>query len=978
MPTASLEPPTDKILADALRQSEDRYRFLTETIPVQVWTATPDGSLDYVSEQTARHLGTTPAKLLAEGWQNVLHPDDLPRAIERWTHALRTGETYEVEFRLKVGPDEYAWHLARAVPQRGPQGTILQWIGTNTNIEARRREQAERTRLLEESQRAHLVAQAARDHLTSLFMQAPAPICILRGPEHTFELANPMYRQLVGNRALEGLPVREALPELAGQGFFELLDRVYATGERFIGRELPLKLAREGAETLDDAIVTFVYDPFREVDGNVVGILVLATDVTETVRARRELERTLADVARRNDELSQADTVLRTIVNNLPELAWSTRADGFIDFYNQRWFDYTGTTLEEMEGWGWQRVHDPVILPRVLEMWAHSIESGEAFEMEFPIRAADGSFRWFLTRVTPLRDAGGRVVRWFGMNTDIHAQREAARKAHEANTAKDEFLATASHELRNPLNAILGWARLLRSGQLDASAYLRGVETIERNAKAQVHLIEDILDGSRIITGKLHLETRPLDMTAVVQAALDAVRPAAAAKGIELLVHLDPDAAGVSGDPERLQQVVWNLANNAVKFTPKGGKVEVRLERSGTHIQLAVADSGQGISKDFLPHVFERFLQAEGTTTRRHGGLGLGLALVRHLVEAHGGSVRAESEGEGRGARFVVLLPVEAVRQDPVDVDRPPRVQPAEDSAPIVQESLSGVTVLVVDDQPDARDLVATVLQANGAEVTTASSAEKALDLLSKFTPMVLISDVGMPDVDGYELMRRARRLAGTASSEIPAIALTAYSREQDRRLALEAGFQTHVAKPVEPAELVRVVAGLVGFVGRQSSPGERKDALAKADVFLKFEKILATQGLHEAVRFLNSRTSHRFSAMYRFDPPTLRNILLVDSYSADVTKGDDAPMAETYCSIVGETERSFTTEDTTKDDRLRTHPARENIVSYCGVLLRDIEGKPFGALCHFDKVPCDVPISEMPLMEAAAPLLMKALRATR
>ncbi len=676
-------------------------------------------------------------------------------------------------------------------------------------------------------------------------------------------------------------------------------------------------------------------------------------------------------------ERGRGEDVLRSLVDNLPGLAWSALPSGHIDFYNRGWYEYTGTTFQQMQGWGWRDVHHPNTVDDVLRRWQHSLDSGEPLDMEFPLKGADGEFRWFLTRVKPLRDASGKIVRWFGTNTNIHEQREAGRKAEEASSAKDVFLATASHELRTPLNAILGWARMLRSGQLDASTYLRAVETIERNAQAQVRLIEDILDGSRLITGNLQLEIRPLDMTALVRAALEAVRPAAVAKKIEITVHVDPDAARIVGDPERLQQVVWNLATNAIKFTPKGGHVEVRLVRAGTSIELVVKDSGQGIQADFLPHVFERFRQAEGSTTRRHGGLGLGLALVRHLVEAHGGTVRAESEGDGRGATFIVRLPVQAVLPGiALDVERPSATRAMAPSLPSAR--LNGITVLVVDDEADARELVATVLRINGAEVTMASNAERALELFTQSPPMVLVSDVGMPNVDGYELLRRVRRLSGARGAEVPAIALTAYAREEDRRLAFEAGFQTHVAKPVEPAELVRVVASLVQLVGRQTSPGERVSALQRADTFLKLEKILASRGIHEALRFLNSRTAHRFTGIFRFDSPVLTNLHLVDAEAPEVRKGDDTLMVNAYCSIVGETKRAFTTEDTRRDDRLRVHPARENVTSYSGVLLVGEDGEPYGTLCHFDLVPCDVPTVEMPLMEAAALHLMKALAKSR
>lgn len=346
---------------------------------------------------------------------------------------------------------------------------------------------------------------------------------------------------------------------------------------------------------------------------------------------------------------------------------------------------------------------------------------------------------------------------------------------------------------------------------------------------------------------------------------------------------------------------------------------------------------------------------------------------MRHLVEAHGGTVSAESPGEGRGSRFSVLLPVQAVYRARPASSRPP--PPVVASSPDHAANLEGLTILVVDDDADSRELVATVLRAEGAEVTAAASAMQALALLEVGAPMLLVSDVGMADVDGYELLRRIRRLSDPKCRNLPAIALTAYSRAQDRRLALAAGFQSHISKPVEPAELVRVAASVVGFVDRQVSPARRAIALRRADTFVKLEKVLETRGLHEALRFLNSRTPHRFTAMYRFDSPTLQNLALVDSHAPDVRKGDDTAMDESYCSIVGATGRTFTTEDTRVDDRLREHPARDTVVSYAGVLLRDEDGQPFGTLCHFDLVPCEVPVQEIPLLEAACPVLMAAWR---
>jgi len=563
----------------------------------------------------------------------------------------------------------------------------------------------------------------------------------------------------------------------------------------FFARELTRAVAQYSAR--QKAVQEAQLAVFSETPVVIANLEGPVQDITEQRRLREA----------HDHQRDEAENMLRRFINNLPELAWSAQPDGSIDFYNQRWYDYTGTTFEEMRGWGWDKVHDAEHLPRVVAAWKRSLKTGEDFEMEFPLRRFDDEFRWFLTRVRPVKDGSGKIVRWFGMNADIHDNREATRKLEEANLAKDEFLATASHELRTPLTAILGWARMLRSGQLGASDYARGLASIERNASAQVQLIEDILDGSRIITGNLQLEIRPLDLTALVHAAVDAVRLEADAKGITLQLELDPAAARVVGDPDRLQQVIWNLASNAVKFTPKGGRIDVRLARVGTSIELSVSDSGQGISAEFLPHVFERFRQAEGSTTRRHGGLGLGLALVHHLVEAHGGGVRAESAGAQRGARFIVTLPVQAVYAESPEG---PRAIPT--PGPTARAGLlNGVSVLVVDDEADARELVATVLLTAGADVVVAKSALDALDIVQRGGAMVMISDIGMPVIDGYELMRRIRALPG-ARNRLPAAALTAYSREQDRRLAMEAGFQAHVSKPIEPAELVRVVLNLVDF----------------------------------------------------------------------------------------------------------------------------------------------------------------------
>ena len=389
-------------------------------------------------------------------------------------------------------------------------------------------------------------------------------------------------------------------------------------------------------------------------------------------------------------------------------------------------------------------------------------------------------------------------------------------EAREANRLKDEFLATVSHELRTPLNAITGWSSLLLSRSMDEDATRRAIETISRNAQAQAQIIDDILDISRIISGKLRLDVRLVNPGSVIETAVESARPAADAKSIRLQMLLDPQAGPVSGDPDRLQQIVWNLISNAVKFTSKGGRIQVRLERINSHVEISVSDTGQGIAADFLPYVFERFRQSDSSTSRTYGGLGLGLSIVRQLAELHGGSVTVASPGEGKGSTFTVTLPIAVVHSQPFDDRREERVHPKASSQHIAFDcppQLKGLRVLVVDDEKDARELLATVFGQCRAKTLAVESAAEALENIEEFDPHIIVSDIGLPEEDGYDLIRKIRaREKETNSKRIPAVALTAYACLDDRMKALAAGFQMHVPKPVEPAELAAVVASLTDW----------------------------------------------------------------------------------------------------------------------------------------------------------------------
>jgi PAS domain S-box-containing protein len=453
----------------------------------------------------------------------------------------------------------------------------------------------------------------------------------------------------------------------------------------------------------------------------------------------------------------------------------------------------------------------------------------EEYSIEKRYVRKDGAIIWALVNWTIVRDAEGHPLLSVANIQDITARKQAetereelllreraARETAEAATrSKDEFLAVVSHELRSPLNAILGYAALLRYGSLDAREAKKAVDVIERSGKAQGRLIDDLLDTARIISGKLRLAVGPVDLVSVIEESVQTIHPAAEAKEVSVLANLPPEIGQITGDPVRLQQVVWNLLSNAIKFTPQGGRVEVRLERVDPHIRITVNDTGKGISPGFLPYVFERFHQSDTSSARRHGGLGLGLALAKYLIELHGGTIEAASAGEGQGSTFKVTLPVRAVATP---------IGEAEGAHVAVKSSgeLAGVRALVVDDEDDARELLKAALKHYGADVIAVSSAAEAYTLITATPPQerldVMVADIGMPDEDGYSLIRRVRESEWARGAYIPAVALTAYGRAEDRMRALKAGFQMHVAKPVDPDELVIVITSLV----RRGNGGER------------------------------------------------------------------------------------------------------------------------------------------------------------
>jgi len=541
----------------------------------------------------------------------------------------------------------------------------------------------------------------------------------------------------------------------------------------------------------------------------------------------------ITDRKQAEEAVRASERRFREMADTAPAIIWVTEPDGRCSFLSRGWYDLTGQTEAAALGYGWADAAHPDDAAAARDAFVTANAARQAYAVDFRVRRADGTYRWVIDAGRPRFGTAGEFLGFVGSVIDItdrkaaederhrllESERAAREEAERAGRIKDEFLATLSHELRTPLTAIVGWANILAGGTTNPADLEDGLQTILRNARAQAGIIEDLLDMSRIVSGKVRLDVRPVDLATVVRDAVETVRPAADAKGVRLHVVLDPGTGPVSGDPSRLQQVCWNLLTNAVKFTPRGGRVQVALERVSSHVEVSVADTGEGISDAFLPLVFDRFRQADASTTRRHGGLGLGLAIVKQLVELHGGSVAVRSPGPGQGSTFTVALPLTVVHPYPErpdgEADADARRHPASAGVepPRYQDAcprLAGVRVLVVDDEPDARSMVRRVLEDCDAVVRTAGSVAEAMDLIGAEVPDVLVSDVGMPVEDGYALVRQLRALPPDRGGSLPALALTAYARSEDRVRAVRAGFQAHVVKPVEPFELVSVVAGLV------------------------------------------------------------------------------------------------------------------------------------------------------------------------
>jgi PAS domain S-box-containing protein len=733
--------------------------------PDPVFVCDLEGKILEANEAVSRLLGLQRDEVLEQSISRFLSQDEAREFVVALREVVERDVTRNVRLQPRSASGEMIPTTLNASALRDTDGSIIGAIGILRDM-----------RELDQ----------ARAYAESLIKNAPDPVFVsdLEGKIHQ---ANDAVFALLGFRPdelIEQSLSRIISPEETSEFMVALREVV----ERGVTRNARLHPRSASGDVIP---TTLNASALRDAEGRVIGAIGILRDMRELDKARAYAE---------------------SLIKNAPDPVFVSDLEGKILQANDAVSHLLGFRQDEVVEQSVSRFLGADETREFVAALREVVEHGVSRNVPLHPGSASGEVISTTLNASALRDADGDVIGAIGILRDMRAYEQvlqdledSRRELRNADQAKDRFLAVVSHELRTPLTAMLGWVRLLTTGMLDDATSARALPVIERNTKLLAQLIDDLLDVSRIVAGKLTLEVGPVDLVAVIESAIEAVQGLADAKSIGLKAVLDPSAGSIAGDPGRLQQVVWNLLANAIKFTPSRGRIDLRLERAGAQARLTVRDTGQGISPELLPHIFDRFRQDE--RMRRHGGLGLGLAIVRHIVELHNGTVRAESDGEGRGATLVVELPLPA--DDARSASKPAAVYRRLESAPSRVINLAGRRILVVDDEPDARDLLAQILSQAGAEVTVVESADEALEALRRWRPDVLVSDIGMPGDDGYVLIRKVRALGAEQGGQVRALALTAYARSEDRALALEAGFHTHIAKPVDPLELTALIAGL-------------------------------------------------------------------------------------------------------------------------------------------------------------------------
>ncbi|MEH2178640.1 PAS domain-containing hybrid sensor histidine kinase/response regulator [Nostoc sp.] len=777
-----------------LKESEERLRLALDVSQMGLWDWNIVTNQVIWSENYEQLFGLLPSSFDSpyETFKKCVHPEDSQSVMQAIAHALAQKTDYNDEFRIVRSDQSTHWISAKGKFIYNAQGQAVRMIGvcieTTVCKQAKESTRELTTQVQEQANILNAILTASVDH-----------IYIFNG-QGCYKYVSRDGASILGLNPED--IIGKTLPELDLPA--DLITQVDNQRQAVMRSGQPLKDECKYVTADGLHYYEYILTPLRNYHQSIEGVITVARDITAHKRAEKSLRESEARFR-------------RLFESNLIGVAFWT-VDGFIIDANDAFLQLAGYTRDEFAILGpidWREL-TPVEYQHLDDRALLEVQTSgvsKIYEKEYIHR--NGKRVAIVLGMALLNNSQDNGVAFVLDITDrklaekecdrlLDCEKIARQQAEIANKIKDEFLAVLSHELRTPLNSILGWSKMLRTRKFDEKTTHHALETIERNAKLQTQLIEDLLDVSRILQGKLNLNICPVSLVMVVEAALETVKLAAQAKSIQIQTVFDANLGQVMGDPNRLQQVVWNLLSNAVKFTPTGGRVEIRLMEAGNQVQIQVSDTGKGISLDFLPYVFDYFRQADGTTTRTFGGLGLGLAIVRKVVEMHGGNVQAESLGEGLGATFSVELPL-LLRSEQFWGEE-------NQSSYSEPESLllADTQVLVVDDEPDIRDLLTFILQDYGVQVTAVSSAQEALQALSESIPDVLISDIGMPKTDGYMLMREVRSRSPQQGGNVPAIALTAYAGEMNQQQALAAGFQMHISKPVDPDALVQAIADLI------------------------------------------------------------------------------------------------------------------------------------------------------------------------
>lgn len=777
-------------------QAEERRRLALDAGGLGTWKLNLDGKDGEIDERSIAVFGLENGDFdgsSKKAFSRIIE-EDAPLVDEAFRKSIAEKINFDAEFRIKDSKGEIRWNNCTGQPQFDQDGNLTHIVGFCRDITKNKQNE--------------LALRDSESFVRGILDSLPAHIAVINKNGEIVSV-NRAWKNFANANCLEG---QTATTDI-GQNYVRVCERSAAFEED------TQNVVGQMREVLDGKSEGFAFEypchsPTEErwfimqVSAMKEGAVISHIDISDRKRAENELK--------------NSEEFNRSIFENSPDCVKVLNLDGtlhsmntnglcimeigdFDNFAGKVWIDF------------WKNDEHEKALQAV-----ETARTGETAHFEGFCETAKGNVKYWDVTVAPIFDSTGKPIRLISTSRDITERQEietererllenekvARRDAEIANRLRDEFLATVSHELRAPLNSILGWARLLQKGQLDEPTTEKAVSTIVRNAESQNRLIEDLLDVSRIISGKLRLEVMTVKPINIVESALETVRPAAEAKGIKIEIKGEKDISHISGDPNRLQQVIWNLLSNAIKFTPPEGEVKLEIERQEDFVEIRVRDSGVGIKEEFLPYVFDRFRQADASSIRKFGGLGLGLAIVRHITEMHGGTVHAESAGENQGSTFIVRLPLIVQTEEEEASEAKNKIQTIE---PDTELRLNGMLILVVDDEEDTRQLLVQSLTFYGATVITASSAKEGFEEVLAKNPDLMVSDIGMPDEDGYSLIRRIRALPDKQHNAIPAVALTAFTRAQDRMRALTSGYQNHVSKPVEPDELATVIASLTG-----------------------------------------------------------------------------------------------------------------------------------------------------------------------